>query len=214
MDLDALGPDTHNGASGLEDPGNVTASENNKNEDDEIQGEDQNHTQKKCSASVAGLNEDVKPKLGTPAHPNMSKPMAAGPKSKKPKGLKELVEIAHAEEMTHQKQIKLEIQKLKEKGSKAHIKAEVQKAMIEAKKEKAKQTHEVEMIKLQFELARFRQVAPGVGAGGTAMQLSQDTAHLPSLYPALSPTFNFGDGGQFCEMSGNESGGKESFDKL
>ena len=149
---------------------------------------------------------DIKPKLGTPACPNVSKPTATGTKPKKLKGFEELAEISVAEEVTHQKQLDLEIQRSKDKASRTTAKAEVQKAAIEAKKEKMKQAHELEMMKLQLELSKTRHDPPGIGVGIRA-QLSQGhDIHSPDLYPTLSPSFGFGDSSQF---DGATSGIKE-----
>ena len=198
LDLNVLVPGTQEDASGFGDIGPVALSENDDNEDD-----DRPHAQKKRSASVAGLEEDVKPNVMTPARPNLSKPTTTGPKSKKPKGLEELVEIAHAEEVTCQKQLDLQIQKVKERESKAQVKADVQKAVIEAKKEKAKQVHEVEMMKLQLELARVRQLALGIGAGEIRSPLNRGSVHPSGLFPSFSLSFGFGDDDQPDETSGD-----------
>lgn len=214
LDLDVFGSGNQDDASGLEDTGPVVLSENEEKDIEEVQEGDEHNTQKKRSAFVAGLEEDVKPKLETPAHPNVSKPTAAGPKLKKPKGLEELVDIARAEEATHQKQLDLQIQKVKEKESKTRVKAEVQKAMIEAKMAKAKQAHEAEMMKMQVELTRIRQVTPGIGVSSVSTHFGQGSTHPSSLYPTFDPNFNFGDGAEFNGASGSGGAGQEDFEKL
>ena len=144
LDLDVLVPSTQDDTSSFGDIGTIVLSENDEDDDNG----DQPFTQKKCSVFMAGLEEDVKPNLMTSACPNVSKLTTTGSKLKKPKGLEELVEIAHTEEVTRQKQLDLQIQKVKERESRTKVKPDVQKAVIEAKKEKAKQVHEVEMMKL------------------------------------------------------------------
>lgn len=188
LDLDVLAPGTQDNTSGCEDSEPIMLSENDDDEVNKGQAvEDRNRTRGKRSASVAALDEDVKPKLGTPARANMSKPTAAGPKLKKLKGLEELVEITMTEEVTRQKEIDLEIQQSKEKASRAQVKEEVKKAAIEAKKEKVKQAHEVEMMKLQLELAKMHQV--GIGA-------SQGSVHSPGMYPPFDLGLNS------CQLDG------------
>ena len=211
LDLDVLVSGTQDDASGLEDTGAILPSENDDDDDGENpQCSDQHGAKNKRSASAAGLDEDVKPRLGTPARPNVSKPTAAGPKPKKMKGLEDLTEIAVAEEATRQKELDLDIQRSKEKASKAQAKAEVEKAAIEAKREKAKLTHELELTKLQLELARTRHVTPGVGMAVSA-QRGQDGLHPSGLYP-YSPNFGFSDGGRFDGGVGGEEGaGQGSF---
>ena len=195
LDLDALMPGTQNDASSPEDAEPITLSEDDDGDEDN-EAEGQRRARNKRSASVAGLEEDTKPKPGTPAHPNVSKPTTAGTKPKKLKGLEELVEIAAAEEGTCQKELDLKIQKSKDKASMIKAKAELQKATIEAKKEKAKQAHEVEMMKLQLQFAKIRQVAPGISEG-IPTQLSEcSDVHSSGVYPAFSPGFGFDDGSQ------------------
>ena len=143
LDLDVLASGAQDDTSG-EDAGPVTLSEND-DDDDKAQG---NHTQNKRSASAAGLDDDVKPRPGTPAQPNVSKPSNTGPKLKKAKGIDDLVEIAVAEEATRQKELDLDIQRSKDKASRAQAKAEVQRVAIEAKREKARQTHEMEIVRM------------------------------------------------------------------
>jgi hypothetical protein len=211
LDLDVLAPATQDDTSGPEDIEPIAPSENDDDDTEEIHREDRRRTQNKRSASIAGLNEDIKPKLETAAHPNVLKPTAVGSKSKKSKGLEELVEIATVEEATCQKELDLEIQKSKAKASKVQAKAEVQMAAIEAKKEKEKRAHEVEMMKFQLKLVRIRQVAPGTRTG-VPTQLSQGNVHPSSLYPSFTPGFSFSDGGQFDGTSGNEGVGEGSFE--
>ena len=94
--------------------------------DDEIQQEGHNYAGKiKHSASFAELDEDVKQKLGTLACPNTSKPTATGSKPKKAKGLEDIVNIAIAEEVSHQKELELDVQRSKDKASRVQVKAEV-----------------------------------------------------------------------------------------
>ena len=113
--------------------------------DDEIQQESHNYAGKiKRSASFAELDEDVKPKLGTLARPNTSKPTATGSKPKKAKGLGNIVDIAIAEEVSCQKELELDIQRSKDKASRVQAKAEVKKAAIKAKKEKEMQVSGVQ----------------------------------------------------------------------
>ena len=205
LDLDVLMSGTRDDASGPEDVEPITLSEDDNNEEGT---EDQRRTQKKRSVSIAGLDEDVKPKPGTSARPNVSKPTTTGTKPKKLKGFEELVEITTAEETTRQKELDLEIQRSKDKTSRIMAKAELQRAAIEAKAEKVKRAHEMEMMKMQLELAKF-QAAPGIGTGPHA-QLGQGSGvHSPSLYPTFSPSFTFGDGSQFEGMvSRNDSTGR------
>lgn len=210
LDLDVLAPSTQDDMSGAEDAEPVTLSEND--DDDEVKGENHRHARDKRSASIAGLDEDIKPKLVTPARPNVSKPTGAGPKPKKVKGLEDLVEISVAEEVTRQKELDLDIQRSKDKARKVQAKVELQKVAIEAKREKTRQTHEMEMLKLQLELAKTRQAAPGVGVG-IPTQHGQSSIHPPSLYPPFSSSFSFGDGSQFDgTASGNEGTGEGSFE--
>jgi len=215
LDLDVLASGTQGETGGFEDPEPDTPSENDDddgNNDDKVQEGERHRIQNKRSASTAGLDEDVKPKLGTPARPNVSKPTGTGPKPKKVKGLEDLVEISVAEEVTRQKELDLDIQRSKDKASRVRAKAEVQKVAIEAKREKMKQTHEMEMMKLQLELAKTRQAAAGVGVG-IAAQHNQGGIHPPSLYPPFSPSFSFSDGSQFDGTAGgNESVGQGSFE--
>jgi len=202
LDLDVLAPGTQDNS--LEDAEPIMPSENDDDEEDQV--EDQRHTQNKHLASVAGLDQDIKPKPGTPARPNVSKPTVMGTKPKKLKGFEELAEISVAEEATCQKEIDLKIQKLKDKASRTTAKVELKKAELEAKKEKMKQTHEVEIMKLQLELAKTRQVAPGIGVG-IPTQLGQGgSVHSPDLYPAFGPGFGFGDGNQFDGMMSQNKG--------
>ena len=204
LDLNVLTSGARDGASGLEDAEAITLSENDDDEED-----DRHRTQNKRSASVAGLDEDTKPKPETPTRPNVSKPTTTGTKPKKLKGFEELVEITTAEEATRQKELDLEIQKSKDKTTRITAKAELQRVAIEAKAEKVKRAHEMEMMKLQLELAKIHQAAPGIGTGVHA-QLSQGSSvHSPGLYPAFSPGFTFGGGSQFEGMTGgNGSAGQ------
>jgi hypothetical protein len=190
-ELDVLAPGIQGDLSGLEDVEAIVVSENdNKDDDNEGQGGDQCCTQNKHSATTAGLDEDVKPKLRTPAHANTCKPTPAGQKPKKMKGLEDLTEIAVAEEVTCQKELDLDIERSKNKATAVQAKAEVQKAAIEAKREKVKQTH---------------QPAPGIGLS-VPMQHHQGSVHPLSHYPSLSPSFNFGDSGQFVGTTGKNEG--------
>lgn len=211
LDLDVLMTSARGDASGLEDLKPIVLSENDDDDDDRV--EDQHHAQNKRLASVAGLDEDVKPKM--PAHPNVSKPTTTVTKPKKLKGFEELVKIAAVEETTRQKELDLEIQWSKDKMSRVAVKAEFQRVLIEAKREKAKQAHEMEMMKLQLELAKVHQAAPGI-ADGVHTQLGPGSSvHSPGLYPAFSPRFTFGDSGQFDRVtSGNQGGGHDSMSSL
>ena len=225
LDLDVLVTSTQDGGTSLEGAKPAAPSENDDDDDDDndddnngdhnddnkTPGEDLHHTHNKRSVSIAGLDEDVKPKLVTPARLNMSKPTATGSKSKKLKGLEELAEITTAEEVTRQKELDLQIQKSKSKASKVQAKAEVKKAAIEAKKEKEKQTHKMEMMKLRLEFARVHQAAPGIGPS-IPMQLGQSSIHPSGPYPPFSSGFDFGGGSQFDgTMSGNEGMEQERF---
>jgi len=212
LDLNVFASGTQDDTGGLEDTEDIAPSENDYcGNGENSQGEDQHNAKTKRSASVAGLDEDVKPNPRTPAHPNMSKPTVAGPKPKKVKGLEDLTEIAVAEEATRQKELELDIQRSKEKASRAQAKAEVKKAAIEAKREKEKLAHEVESMKLQLEFARLRQATPGVGMAGTT-QHGQDDLHSSGSYPPYSPNFGFGDGGRFNGGVGGDGGvGQGSF---
>jgi hypothetical protein len=198
LDLDVFMSGIQDDATGLEDIEPIILSDG---DEEDPQGEDQPRTHGKRSMSSAVLEEDIKPKLGTPARPNISKPSATGSKPKKVKGLEDLTEIAVAEETTRQKELDLDIQRSKEKASRAQVKAEVERAMIEAKREKAKLAHEMEIMKLQLELARTRQAALGIGTN-VATQHTQDNLHPPSLYPP----FGFGGDGQFGGMTGGNEG--------
>jgi hypothetical protein len=205
-ELDVLAPGIQGDLSGLEDVEALAVSENdNEDDDDEGQGGDQCRTQNKRSATTAGLDEDVKPKPRTPARANTSKPTPAGQKPKKMKGLEDLTEIAVAEEVTRQKELDLDIERSKNKATAVQAKAEVQKAAIEAKREKVKQPHEMEMMKLQIELAKTRQPVPGIGLS-VPMQHRQGSVHPLSHYPSLSPSFDFGDSGQFVGTTGENEG--------
>lgn len=212
LDLDVLTSGTQDDTSGLEDNETIQLDENNDNDDGRNpQVEDQHGAKNKRSASTAGLDEDVKPKSGTPARPNVSKPTVTGPKPKKVKGIEDLTEIAVAEETTRQKELDLDIQKSKEKESRAQARAEVEKAAIEAKREKAKLAHEVELMRLQLEIARNHQATLGVGVA-VPTQRGQDGLHPSGLYPPYSPDFGFSDGGQFDGRVGrNEGVGQGSF---
>ena len=224
LNLDVLVTSTQDGGTSLKDAKPAVLSENDDDDDDddddnngdhnddnETLGEDLHCTCNKCSVLIAGLDEDVKPKLVTPARLNVSKPTATGSKSKKLKGLEELAEITAAEEVTRQKELDLQIQKLKSKASKVQAKAEVKKAAIEAKKEKEKQTHEMEMIKLWLEFARVHQATPGIGPS-IPTQLGQSSIHPSGPYPPFSSGFDFGGGSQFDGMtSGNEGMEQERF---
>ena len=198
LDLDVLTPGARDDASGPEDAEPIMLSDHDDDEED-----DQHRTQNKHSASVAGLDEDTKPKPETPACPNMSKPTTTGTKPKKLKGFEELVEITMAEEATRQKELNLKIQKLKDKTSRIMAKADLQRVAIEAKAEKVKHAHEMEMMKLQVKLAKIHQATPGIGTGVSG------SVHSPGLDPAFSPGFTFGDGSQFEGMTGgNGSAGQ------
>lgn len=178
----------------FEDTEPTRLSEDDSDEEDQV--DDQRRAGNKRSASVAGLDEDVKPKRGTPARPNVSKPTAVGTKPKKMKGLEELAEITAAEEATRRKELDLEIQKSKDKTSRTTAKAELQRAAIEAKKEMVKQAHEMEMMKLQLELAKIHHATPGIGTS-VHLQLGQSSGvHSPVSYPAFNTGFTFGDGSQ------------------
>ena len=194
LDLDALMPSSQDETSKMDD--NKTPPLGNN------LGNNQRCTEKR-SVSTAGLNEDVKPKVGTPVHPNMSKPTAKRSKPKKAK-VEDLTEIAVTEESTHQKELDLNIQRSKEKEAKAQAKVELCKAELEAKVEKAQMTHDIEMMKLQLELANAQQTAPGAEMG-ISMQTNQDNLHVPSLYCPYSSGFGFGDGGQIGSGAGRGS---------
>ena len=205
LDLDVLAPGTHNDESSDED---TEPAKSIKNDDDnKVQEASQSSGWKKRSASVAEMDEDIKPKRGTPARPNASKPTTVGPKSKKPKGLDELVEIACAEETTRQKELELQIQKSK-------VDAEVKKAKIEMKKEREKQAHEAEMMKIRLEFARIHQNPTGFTPGGISAQLSQSNTQSSGVYPPFNPGCSFGESSQFGGIGGSGSVGDGSFEGL
>ena len=197
LDLDALMPGSQDETSEMDDNKTPPLGDN--------LGNNQRRTEKR-SVSTVGLDEDVKPKIGTPAHPNMSKPTAKGSKPKKAK-VEVLTEIAVAEESTRQKELDLDIQRSKEKEAKAQAKVELRKAELETKVEKARMTHDMEMMKLQLELAKARQTAPGAEMG-ISMQNNQDDLHVPSFYRLYSSGFGFGDGGQIGSGAGGGSSGE------
>ena len=188
IDLNVLEPDVRDEGSEPEDTENAAVSER----DNEVQGESQRHANKnKRSSSAAELDEDIKPKLGTPARQNTSKPTATGSKPKKVKGFEDIAGIAIAEEVSRQKELELDAQRSKDKASRVLAKAEVKKAAIEAKKERERQAHEMEMMKMQLELAKFQRTSvPGVG-----VQPIQGDINLPGLCPPFTPNLPFGNDG-------------------
>lgn len=205
VDLTILGSGVQGGGSDSEDSESTILS----GWDGESQGETQHHTGKnKRSASAAGLDEDIKSKPRTPAHANASRPTAVGSKPKKAKGLDDIVEIAIAEEVSHQKQLELGVQKSKDKASRFRAEAEVKKAAIEAKREREKHTHEIAMMKMQLELAKIQRAAPvSVDA-----RPSQGNIHLPGLCPPFPPNLHFGSDSQFSgAVDENEGVGEGSF---
>ena len=197
LDLDVLAPSAKDNG-----PEEISSDDN----DEEEQADDQRRAPKKRSASVAELEQDVKPKPETPARPNVSKPTTTGTKMKKAKGYEELAKIAVAESVTHQKDLDLKIQKSKDKAIMVTAKVELKKAELEAKREKMRQAYEMERLKLQLELAKTRQVAPGIGVGVHPQLGHGGSIHSPGLYPPFSQNFGFDNGSQFDGMA---SGGGE-----